>query len=264
MTEEARRPRALITGASSGFGEAFARELARRRHNLVLVARRRDRLERLAAEISEGDGVGAEVLAADLSQDADVSRVEERLRAGDIDLLINNAGFGTAGEFAHLPLERELEEVDLNVRALVRLTHAALGPMIARRRGGIINVASMAGFQPIPNMAIYAATKAFVLHFSEAVHEEVKRHGVVVTALCPGPVRTEFQQVAGVDESRAPSFVWVSVDTVVSTALAALASRRAIAVPGLFSRLGVLTVRLSPRFLVRRVAGSMYRRRSPR
>jgi short-subunit dehydrogenase len=260
MTEEARRPRALVTGASSGFGEVFARKLAARGHDVVLVARRRDRLEQLASELSEKIGVGAEVIQADLSQDGEVSPVEERLRAGDIDLLVNNAGFATSGEFVQLPIERELEEIAVNVRAVVRLTHAALGPMIAHRRGGIINVASMAGFQPVPNMATYAATKAFVLHFSEAVHEEVKRHGVVVTALCPGPVKTEFQQVAGVDEARPPSFVWVSVDAVVSTALATLASRRAIAVPGTFSRLGVLSVRLMPRFVVRRVAGAMFKR----
>lgn len=260
MTAAVDRKRALITGASSGFGEVFARKLAARGHDVVLVARRRDRLEQLASELSEKIGVGAEVIQADLSQDGEVSPVEERLRAGDIDLLVNNAGFGTAGEFAHLPLERELEEVDLNVRAVVRLTHAALGPMIAHRRGGIINVASMAGFQPIPNMATYAATKAFVLHFSEAVHEEVKRHGVVVTALCPGPVKTEFQQVSGVDEARVPPMGWVSVDSVVESALRALASRRAMTVPGALNKAGVMAVRLMPRFVVRRVAGAMFKR----
>src|SRR3990170_5072432 len=134
MTEATSRPRALITGASGGIGEAFARHLAKRGHDLVLVARRRDRLEELAAELSEAQGVEAEVVEADLAEDGDVSAVEERLRRGDIDLLVNDAGFATRGEFAGLPLARDLEELDVNVRALVRLTHAALGPMVERGR----------------------------------------------------------------------------------------------------------------------------------
>ncbi len=260
MTEETRRPRALITGASSGIGETFARHLARQGHDLVLVARRRDRLERLASELSESHDVAAEIIQADLSKDADLSVVEERLRSGHIDLLVNSAGFGSVGEFGDASLERELEQLDVNVRALMRLTHAALASMTERRRGGIVNVASTAAFQAIPNMGTYAATKAFVLHFSEAVHEEAKQHGVAVTCLCPGPVRTEFQKVAGVDDGRVPSMVWTSPDKVVDSALAALRSSRAVAVPGAFNRLAAMSVRFTPRFLTRRIAGAWFKR----
>ena len=184
MTEATSRPRALITGASGGIGETFARHLAKRGHDLVLVARRRDRLEKLAAELSEAHGVKAEVVEADLADDSAVATVEERLRRGDIDLLVNDAGFGTRGEFAGLPIERELEELDVNVRALMRLTHAALGPMVERGRGAVINVASTGAFQPVPHMATYAATKAFVLHCRTKLSNPI----IVGIALAgPGP-----------------------------------------------------------------------------
>jgi short-subunit dehydrogenase len=258
MTEAASRPRALITGASSGIGEAFARHLAKRGHDLVLVARRRERLEKLAVQLSEAHGVEAEVVEADLAEDGDVSAVEGRLRRGDVDLLVNDAGFGTRGEFADLPIERELEELDVNVRALMRLTHAALGPMVERGRGGVINVASTGAFQPVPHMATYAATKAFVLHFSEALHEEVKGKGVTVTCLCPGPVKTDFQQVAGVDEERLRA--WKSADDVVESALKAVSARRAITVPGALNVAAMAAVKLMPRFVARRIAGSMFKR----
>ena len=258
MTEAASRPRALITGASSGIGEAFARQLAKRGHDLVLVARRRERMEKLAAELSEAHGVEAEVVEADLADDNAVATVEERLRRGDIDLLVNDAGFATRGEFAGLPLGRELEELDVNVRALMRLTHAALGPMVEHGRGAVINVASTGAFQPVPHMATYAATKAFVLHFSEALHEEVKGKGVTVTCLCPGPVKTDFQQVAGVDEGRLRA--WKNPDDVVRSALKAASARRAITVPGALNVSLVAAVKLMPRFVVRRIAGSMFKR----
>jgi short-subunit dehydrogenase len=258
MTEATSRPRALITGASSGIGEAFARQLAKRGHDLVLVARRRERMEKLAAELSEAHGVEAEVVEADLAEDSAVATVEERLRRGDIDLLVNDAGFGTRGEFAGLPLARELEELDVNVRALMRLTHAALGPMVEHGRGAVINVASTGAFQPVPYMATYAATKAFVLHFSEALHEEVKGKGVTVTCLCPGAVRTDFQKVAGVDEGSLRA--WKNPDDVVRSALKAMASRRAITVPGAVNVSLVAAVKLMPRFAARRIAGSLFKR----
>jgi len=256
---EQRRPRALVTGASAGIGEGFARKLAGDGYDLVLVARREERLRRLADELASRHGVAADVIVADLAGDEGAGQVEELLRSGDVDLLVNNAGFGTAGEFARLPLERELEELDLNVRALMRLCHAALGPMLARGRGGIINVASTAAYQPVPFNATYAASKAFVLHFSEALHEEVRGHGVTVTCLCPGPVRTEFQQVASIDEGKVPAIAWTSVDSVVETALSALRGRRAIAIPGLVNVISAATVRVAPRLLVRRIAGSMFK-----
>ena len=250
--------RALVTGASAGIGDAFARNLAKKGYDLVLVARRRDRLDQLAAELTAAHGVAVEVIEADLSQAGAVSSVEQRLSRGDIDLLVNCAGFGTRGEFGDLPLERELEEIDVNVRALTRLSHAALVPMTRQKRGAIINVASVGAFQPVPYMATYAATKAYVLSFSEALHEEVRRHGVTVTCLCPGPVKTEFQQVAGVDERRL-RMGWVSPDKVVAAALRAAAKGRAIAVPGPMNALASTAPRFTPRFLVRKIAGAMFR-----
>ncbi len=258
MTTQGKQ-RALITGASAGIGEGFARQLAKDNYDLVLVARRRDRLDALAGELSDAYGASSEVIVADLASDDGVSAAEQRLGTGDVTLLINNAGFGTFGSFADLPIEREIEELDVNVRALMRLSHAALRPMTQRREGAIINVASAAGFQPIPFNATYSATKAFVLHFTEALHEEAKEHGVRVTCLCPGPVKTEFQDVSGVDISSLPAFAWVSVETVVDDALSALRTGRAISLPGTFNALTANSVRLAPRFLVRRISGSMFR-----
>jgi short-subunit dehydrogenase len=248
--------RALVTGASAGIGEAFARQLAQRGYDLVLVARRKDRLEKLASELS----TTVEVLEADLSKPEGVAAVEQRLAVGDIELLVNNAGFGTQGEFAELPLEKEMEELDVNIRALVRLTHAALAPMVKQGRGNIINVGSTGSFQPVPYMSTYAATKAFVLHFSEGVHEEVKKHGVIVTCLCPGYVLTEFQEVAGLNRGKLPNMGRKTPDQVAEAALKAAFAGRAIVVPGLPNRLMATgLVRFTPRFAVRRIAGSMFK-----
>jgi short-subunit dehydrogenase len=252
---------ALITGASAGIGEQFAKRLAGQGYNLVLVARRRERLEELAAELGGKHGVKVEVLVADLATSEGVDAVAPRAGAGEVTLLINNAGFGTFGEFSGNPIDRELEEIDLNVRALVRLTHAALVSMTPRKEGGIINVASTAAFQPLPYNAIYGATKAFVLSFSEGVHEEARHHGVTVTCLCPGPVRTEFQQVAGVDEAGVPAFAWQSVESVVDAALHGVRSGRAIVIPGALNYMLANSPRLAPRFLIRRLAGSVMRDR---
>lgn len=255
----ATRPVALVTGASSGIGRGFAEQLARTGYDLVVAARRRDALDALASQLQSADGAEVEVIEADLATDAGVMTVEQRLARGDIDLLINNAGFGTRGEFAELPVARELQEIDLNVRALVRLCHAALPPMCARGAGGIINVASTGGFQPVPFMATYAATKAFVLHFSEALHEEAAPHGVTITCLCPGPVKTAFQETAGIDGSAMPSIAYVSVESVVTAALAALRRRRAIAIPGALNRATAQGAMLMPRVVTRKIAGSMFR-----
>jgi short-subunit dehydrogenase len=252
------KQRALITGASAGIGEGFARHLAKRGYDLVLVARRKERLDALASELTS---VSSEVIEADLCEQEGLAAIEERLRAGDIGLLVNNAGFGTFGEFAKLPIEREMEELDLNVRALMRLSHAALGTMIERRRGGIINVASMAAYQPIPYNATYSATKVFVMHFSEALHEEAKQYGVTVSCVCPGPVHTEFQQVAGLDEGRVPAMAWTSVDTVVDTALSAFRNHHAVATPGAFNMFAGFGTRMTPHFITRRIAGAMFRDR---
>ena len=257
--QQAKR-RAVVTGASSGIGEEFARQLAKKGYDLVLVARRRDRLHKLAKEFSQANGVDSEVLEADLATPEGVLAVEKRVGAGDIDLLVNNAGFGTRGAFATMSVARELEELDVNIKALVRLTRAALEPMVQRKSGTVINVGSTGSFQPVPYMSTYAATKAFVLHFSEGVHEEVKRHGVTVTCLCPGYVITEFQQVAGLDERRLPNRGRLTPKQVVAAALKGAAAGKAIVIPGAMNRtLATGLVRITPRFAVRRIAGALFK-----
>ena len=258
--ESPAKRRALVTGASSGIGEAFARQLAKKRYDLVLVARRRERLEKLAAELGEAHGIGAEVLETDLGGSEGVAMVERRLACGDVDLLVNNAGFATRGDFAAKSVWRELEQIDVNVKALVALTHAVLQPMLAKKQGTIINVGSTGSFQPVPYMSTYAATKAFVLHFSEGLHEEVKKHGVTVTCLCPGYVMTEFQQVAGLDRNKIPSQGRVTPKQVAEAALKGAADGRAIVIPGALNRtLATGFVRMTPRFAVRRIAGTLFK-----
>ena len=256
----ATKRRALVTGASSGIGEEFARQLAKKGYDLVLVARRGDRLEKLAAEFSQAQGTISEVVEADLGTTEGVISVEKRLAAGDVDLLVNNAGFATRGDFATMSIWRELEEIDVNVKALVVLTHAVLQPMLEKKQGIIINVGSTGSFQPVPYMSLYAATKAFVLHFSEGVHEEVKKQGVTVTCLCPGYVLTEFQQVAGLDERRLPNRGRLTPAQVVAAALKGAAEGRAIVIPGTLNRaMATGLVRVTPRFAVRRIAGNLFK-----
>ncbi|MBV9439194.1 MAG: SDR family oxidoreductase [Candidatus Eremiobacteraeota bacterium] len=251
---------ALVTGASSGIGEAFARALADRGHDLVLVARSADRLRALAAELAARHGVRAEALAADLSDVAapDAVVAELAARGLEIGLLVNNAGFGTHGEFASLDARRERDEVVVNAYAPVALTRALLPAMIARKRGAVINVSSTGGFQPVPYMATYGATKAFVLSFSEALAEEVRRYGVRVVALCPGQTETAF--FTGIDEARIgrprrPA-------QVVATALRALDRGHVVAVDGFANYLLANAGRFAPRFLTARVAAMMERPKS--
>lgn len=248
--------RAVVTGASIGIGRAFAEELARRGYDLTLVARNESQLNDLSGKLSSRHGVEASVVVADLSTPEGSDHAAALFTTGaPVDLLVNNAGRGVHGPFVERPLEDEVGQIDLNVRALVQLTHAALPGMIARRAGAILNVASTAAFQPVPEEAVYAATKAFVLSFSEALHEEVRRSGVVVTALCPGFTRTEFQKRAGVGERHLPSFLWQEAHEVAVTGLDALEAKRAVSIPGVHNRiLGVVT-RAAPRSLVRRGSG---------
>lgn len=242
---------ALITGASSGIGEAFARALATPGDTLILVARSKDKLDALAATLRADHGVAVEVIAADLSRagcgPALAAEVSQRGLA--VDLLINNAGFGSAGAFAKENPARDAEMIDLNVSAVVELAHAFLPAMLERRRGGILNVASVAGFQPTPNMAIYGATKAFVLSFSESLWAEVRGRGVKVTALCPGPVDTPFFEATGNPELRkvVPKGMMMDADRVARQALAALAAGRPVVVPGLPNKLVTWAPRLLPR-----------------
>lgn len=231
--------------------------LARDGRDLILVARRLDRLEEMAKELRERYDRNVTVVAADLTQPSELRTVEERV-AGDeaLDLLVNNAGFGTIGRFAMLDPDREEEEVRLNVIALQRLTRAALPGMMARKRGAIINVSSMAGLQPGgPNNATYSATKAFVNSFTEALHEELRGSGVQVQALCPGFTRTEFQERAGVDTSDLPSFAWMSAEAVVDASLAGLSRGDVVLVPGFGNRVVAAIAGTAPRHLVRRILG---------
>ncbi|MGH0034071.1 MAG: SDR family NAD(P)-dependent oxidoreductase [Myxococcota bacterium] len=256
------RPRALVTGASAGIGQTFAEHLAKDGYDLVLVARRRDRLEVLAKRLREEHRADVEVVVADLIDAEDLRTVEERAAAAPgLDLLVNNAGFGTAGPFAEADADAEAREIRLNVLALTRLTRAALPPMIQRGRGAIVNVSSMAGFGPAPYNATYAATKAFVNSFSEAIAEEVRGRGVVVQALCPGFTRTEFQSVAGVDVSGIPDFAWMEPAAVVEASLSALRSRDVICVPGLANQVASWAARGLPRGLIARATGMVMGRR---
>ena len=256
------RPLALVTGASSGIGEAFARRLAERGHDLVLVARDEGRLEALAKELADAHGAVADVLRADLTIPDQLRAVEDRCRAAEtpIELLVNNAGFGTFGAFHSLDLDGEIREIQLNVVALVRLTHAAASQMVPRGSGGILNVSSLAGYQPGPMNATYAATKAFVTSFTEAVHEELRGTGVAITVLCPGFTRTGFQETASVPASSVPGFMWQEADAVARAGLDALTKNRAVAVPGPINKtLGTFT-QLTPRPITRRMAAAVIKR----
>jgi hypothetical protein len=258
------RPVAWVTGASAGIGRAFAEALAQRGHDLVLIARRSDRLASLAQELGARHGAAAEPLVADLGDAAGLEAVASRIANEAPALLVNNAGFGTAGPFAGLDPARELDQVRLLVAAVVRLTRAALPGMLARGSGGIVNVSSVAGEAPGPFNATYSASKAFVSSFTEAVHEEVRGSGVRVLALLPGFTRTEFQDVAGVDKSAIPAFAWLEADAVVNECLRDLERGQARSIPSAGYKLVVAAERLAPRALVRRLAGAIWRRAQPR
>lgn len=249
----------LITGASSGIGEVFARKLAARGRNVLLVARSEDKLITLCNELGRSNSIRAQYVALDLSKPESAARLfEEAQRRGlFVDMLINNAGFGSMGQFSKLDLGRELNMIDLNIKSLVELTHLFLPPMIERRQGMIINVASTAAFQPVPFMATYAATKAFVLSFSEALWEENRAHGIKVMALCPGVTETNFFEAAR--GHKPPARVSQTPEEVVDTALRGLAHGRSHIISGWTNFLMTQSERLVPRSLITRVAGRMMR-----
>ncbi|HJU54107.1 MAG TPA: SDR family oxidoreductase [Pyrinomonadaceae bacterium] len=249
----------LITGASSGIGEAFARRLAARGENVVLVARSEDKLASLCEELAQAHNVHAQYVAADLTEeDAPGKLFEETTRRGlQVEMLINNAGFGSMGDFAALDVERELEMIDLNVKALVALTHLYLVPMRERKSGTIINVASTAAFQGVPFMATYAATKAFVLSFSEALWDENRPLGVHVMALCPGVTETNFFAAAKTDKP--PMRVAQTPDEVVDTALNGLKRKKSHIISGWTNYIMTESERLVPRWIVARIAGKAMR-----
>ncbi len=247
-----------MTGASAGIGEALARRLARDKRSLVLVARRADRLEVLGRELTAQHGVQVHVVAQDLAQTGAAERVlaEVERRGLTVDWLINNAGFGTYGRFAELPVARELEEIRLNVETLVEFTGRCVPGMVARRRGAIINIASVGAFAPSPYMATYAATKAFVLSFTEALAYEVRDAGVHVLCVCPGFTRTEFQDHAHVDTSSVPSMAWMTADEVADETVRAV-GRKTVLVNGVMNSLTVGMTKLVPRGLLTRSVGAM-------
>ena len=251
----------LITGASSGIGAAFARKLAARGRNVLLVARSEDKLIALCNELGRLTSIRAQYLALDLSQpDARLQLFEEtQKRELEIDMLINNAGFGSMGDFIKLDVKRELEMIELNCTAVVELTHRFLGPMRERKRGTIINVASTAAFQPVPYMSTYAATKAFVLSFSEALWDENRAHGIHVMALCPGVTETNFFEAAGID--RPPMRTVQTAEEVVETALRALPRKKSMIISGWANWFVVEAERLLPRSAVTKVAGNALRSR---
>jgi len=253
--------RAIITGASSGIGEAFARRLGKDGHSLTLVARRRAQLERIAKEIHQLHGVKVDVLAADLADAAELRKVEQHARdCADLAILVNNAGLGTATRFAESDIDRIEGEIRLNVIALVRLTRAALPGMVERGSGAVINVSSAAAFQPNPFFASYGATKAYVNSFTEAISDELRGTGVRLLAVCPGPVRTAFGATAGVDENKAPQFTFIEADVVVEDSLAALKSGDDVCVPGRLQRTIMAATGMLPRRVLRRVTYEVGRR----
>ena len=249
----------LITGASSGIGEAFARKLASLGRNVFLVARSEEKLIALCNELGRTNSVRAQYLPLDLSEPDVPTKLfaETEKRGLTIDLLINNAGFGAMGDFAQLDLARQLNMIDLNIKTLVELTHRFLQPMRERKQGAIINVASTAGFQPVPFMATYGATKAFILSFSEALWEENRPHGVHVMALCPGVTETNFFEASRMEQP--PMRVAQSPEDVVEAALRGLSRKKGFVISGWTNFFMVEAERLVPRSLVVRLAGRVLR-----
>jgi hypothetical protein len=257
------RQTALITGASGGIGEALAQRFARGGFDLVLVARTESKLQALAGELARSYGITAHALACDLSDPAAPRRLVEQLAARTIavDILVNNAGFATYGPFAELDLDGELRMLQVNIVTLTHLTRLLLPGMLARKRGRILNVASTAAFMPGPLMAVYYASKAFVLSFSEALHNELQGSGVTVTALCPGPTSTGFQARAQMEQSKLVRGRQImGVDEVADAGYAALLKGQPVVIPGLMNRLQTLLPRLLPRRLVPQIVRSAQER----
>ncbi|MCS7088768.1 MAG: SDR family oxidoreductase [Thermoflexales bacterium] len=256
------RATVLITGASSGIGEAFARRLAREGYNLVLVARRKERLEALAEDLKRRHTVSAQAFVADLSRKEDIQRVADLVASladeGQLDLLINNAGFGFVGSFVEVPLVEQLNMLAVHVEASVQLTRAALPGFLRRRRGGIINVASIAGWFPMPGNATYGASKRYLINFSQSLQAELQGSGVYVQALCPGFTYSEFHdapsyRAAGFRRDSVPPFLWQTAEQVVEASLNQLGRGEVICIPGLHNRAIVLLGAITPPGIVRAI-----------
>lgn len=260
---------ALVTGASAGIGLAISHELARRNQNLILVARRRDRLEALATELRAQYGVRAEALGCDLAKAASRAQLPARISKLelDVEILVNNAGFGTNGPFHKADAEREIEQVRVLVETPVALTAAFLPAMVRRGRGAILNVASVAAMQPLPYSAGYSAAKAYVKTFSEALHAEEKRNGVTVSALCPGPVSTEFWEIAdwdmagGSSESVMNKIAWITPQQAAREAVDGLDAGHRVIVPGIQVRAAMQSARFVPNVVKLPIVERFSRRR---
>ncbi len=238
----------------------MAAALAARGFDLVLVARRERALARLSNELAGRHSVRCDVLVADLTDQNGLDATADRIREQSFTTVVNNAGYGSVGFFHELPLDQELGEIQLNVSALVALSHAALEMMVPRRSGNLLNVASTASFQPGPKNATYSATKAFVRSFTEAIHEEVLSSGVHVTALCPGFTRTGFQSRAGMEATNVPGVMWAEPEAVALAGLSALERNQAVCVPGIVNKVGAASVRIAPRSVARKMAGQVLKR----
>jgi uncharacterized protein len=257
------RPLALITGSSSGIGATFAARLAARGYDLVLVARRRDRLEELAGTVERSNGIKAEILPADLTADEELGTVEQRIgAAGNLELLVNNAGFGTHGKFFSVDVQSQDQMHRLHVLATMRLTHAALVGMTARGKGGIINVSSVAAFWQSPGSVSYCATKCWMNSFTEGLALELKSVGsrVKMQALCPGYTLSEFHDVAGMDRKLVPGHLWMRAEDVVAESLRGLERGKTVVIPGRLYRAAVFMMKHTPRFVLERVAARQQRR----
>lgn len=247
----------LITGASSGIGRELARLFAAAGSNLILIARREERLRALAGELKQSSGTDCTLIPADLSRPNAGEDIAQRLGVVNVDVLVNNAGFGALGRFGNLDLERQMEMIRVNVAAPTELARRFLPGMIARGYGGILNVASTAAFQPGPGMAVYFATKAYLLSLSEALHEEARGSGVNISCLAPGVTVTEFTDAAGIDGRSIYRFGAMSAAQVAHAAYRGFRRGRPLIVPGIHNRLGVVLTRFTPRRLLRRMLGSV-------
>ena len=252
----AERPLAVVTGPTSGIGAAFARALAGEGHDLVLVARDAARLDAAGADLTERYGVRCRSLSADLATTDGVDSVAAVLREEPVRVLVNNAGFGLYGRFADNDLADELRLLDLNVRSVMMLTHAAVGAMTARGGGDVVNVSSVGGFVPRASGATYVGAKAWVTGFSEALTQQLQGTGVRVCAVCPGYVHTEFHQRAEADMTHVPDWMWLDADQVVAEGLADLRRGRPVSVPSLRYKSLLTAVKLLPRPVIRKVMGN--------
>ncbi|WCL49880.1 SDR family NAD(P)-dependent oxidoreductase [Leptospira sp. GIMC2001] len=255
------KKKAYITGASSGIGREFALQLMNS-YDLVLIARNPDQLKLLASEIQKlNDLCKVQIESLDLTKYEDLSKASN-LIANDLSLgiLINNAGFGTVGEFATLDIEKEQNQIHLNINALVQLTHSALNNFKSQKSGSIVNVASIAGYLPAPFSATYAATKAFVCSFTESIHEEAKQYGIHIQSLCPGLTHSDFHQRAGIDKSSFPNIMWMKAEDVVKESLKSIKKNQAVCIPGAVNQTAVGLMAMVPTGLTRRIAGQLMKK----